>query len=62
MTTNIMNSELVTRTGPTVKSVSGAIAMWISIPGRYSSFLSNSRAERASHPAHARIAPRVAWA
>ncbi|MCC2628900.1 MAG: hypothetical protein K0S14_2550 [Thermomicrobiales bacterium] len=42
MTTNVMNSELVTRRGPTVKRVSGAIAMWISIPGRYSSSLSRS--------------------
>ena len=43
MTRNIVNIELVTWTGPTVKSVSGAIEMWISIPGRYSSFLPLSR-------------------
>ena len=45
MTTNIMNRELVTLMGPTVKRVSGAIAMWISIPGRYSSSLPFSRAD-----------------
>ena len=37
MTTNVMNREFVTLMGPTVKRVSGAIAMWISIRGRYSS-------------------------
>ncbi len=45
MTTNVMSMELVTLTGPTVKRVSGAIAMWISIPGRYSSFPPRSRAD-----------------
>jgi hypothetical protein len=45
MTTKVMNREFVTLTGPTVKRVSGAIAMWISIRGRYSSCLSISRAD-----------------
>jgi hypothetical protein len=42
MTMNIVNIELVTGTGPTMKRVSAAIEMWISIPGRYSSYLSLS--------------------